>query len=251
MAGRGWAGAFTEAAHADRTDGYDSNPIDRATAGGRLGFGTDVWSFDALVSWQWRDFGCTGSYGASEKYPAWEEDRTGLVYAVWKYDADDDQASELSVLWTRGRDAYWLDENQKVALSYREGMRQPSFTELTYDSPDSKGTLDLPLQRTRTLNLDWTWARTGVREGPRTARLGSFLARSEDLVDWLKTDRNSGWKATALDAVMSFGISGDAEWAVTKDLALIPRGGHWSSSGRRRITGPRGMRWTSRSSRSR
>ena len=329
--GRGWVGAFAEAAHADKTDGYESNPMDRATAGGRMGFGTDVWSFDTLVSWQWRDFGCTGSYGANEKYPAWEEDQTGVVSADWKYDAGDDQASEVSVLWTRGRDAYWLyrdnpdfyenthladsvtlhgtmrrhfsdwafidlrgdadaevystthhnnykgtapktktedfrrfhgsvaalpgvrlgdwefaagaaaelysdyvgtcapaggityrpDEDSKLALSYREGTRQPSYTELTYDSPDSEGTIDLPLQRTRSVNLDGSLERIG---DVRRARAGIFLMQSEDLVDWLKQDRSSAWKATALDPVTSFGFSGDAEWAATKDLSLVPRG---------------------------
>ena len=324
--GRGWAGAFAEAARADKTDGYESNPMNRAMAGGRIGFGTDVWSFDSLVSWQWRDFGCTGSYGANEKYPAWEEDRTGLVAASWKYDALEDQVSEASVLWTRGRDAYWLyrdnpdfyenthladsvtlhgatrrhvadwafidfrsdadaevystthhnnyagtspktktesfrrfhgsvaalpgvrlgdwelavgaagefysdfagtcapaggisyrpNEDSRISLSYREGTRQPSFTELTYDSPDSKGTVDLPLQRTRSLNLDWSWT--------EIARIGLFLMRSEDLVDWLKTDRFSAWRATAMEPVTSFGFSGDAECAVTKGLSLIPRG---------------------------
>ncbi len=325
-AGRAWVGAFAEAAHADRTDGYGANPMDRATAGGRFGFGTENWTFDALVSWAWRDFGCTGAYGANEKYPAWEEDQTGLVSADWRYDAGDDQASEISVLWTRGRDAYWLyrdnpdfyenthladsvtlhgttrrhfaewafidlrgdadaeiystthhnnysgqnpktktesfrrfhgsvaalpgvrfgdweiavgaageffsdydatcapaggisyavSESSKVALSYREGCRMPSFTELTYDSPDSKGTIDLPLQRTRSVNLDWTWDEVG--------RVGAFFMRSEDLVDWLKANPSSGWKATALEPVTAFGLSGDAEWQATRALTIMPRG---------------------------
>ncbi len=325
-AGRAWVGAFADAAHADRTDGYESNPMDRATAGGRFGFGTADWTFDALVSWAWRDFGCTGAYGANEKYSAWEEDQTSLVSADWRYDAGDDQASEVSVLWTRGRDAYRLyrdnpdfyenthladsvtlhgttrrhlaewafidlrgdadaeiystthhnnysgrnpktktesfrrfhgsvaalpgvrfgdweiavgaageffsdydatcapaggisyavSESSTVALSYREGCRMPSFTELTYDSPDSKGTIDLPLQRTRSVNLDWTWDEVG--------RLGAFFMRSEDLVDWLKANPSSGWKATALEPVTAFGLSGDADWQATRDLTLIPRG---------------------------
>lgn len=324
--GRAWVGAFAEVAHADKTDGYESNPMDRATAGGRFGCGTENWTFDALVSWAWRDFGCTGAYGANEKYPAWEEDQTGLVSADWRYDAGDDQASEISVLWTRGRDAYWLyrdnpdfyenthladsvtlhgttrrhfaewafidlrgdvdaeiystthhnhylghnpktktenfrrfhgsvaalpgvrfgdweiavgaageffsdydatcapaggisyrvNEASTVELSYREGCRMPSFTELTYDSPDSKGTIDLPLQRTRAVNLDWTWDEVG--------RLGAFFMRSEDLVDWLKANPSSGWKATALEPVTAFGLSGDAEWRATQALTFIPRG---------------------------
>jgi vitamin B12 transporter len=325
-AGRAWVGAFGEAARADKTDGYDSNPMSRAAVGGRFGFGAENWSFDALLSWQWRDFGCTGAYGANEKYPAWEEDQTSLASATWRYDAGDDQASEVSVLWTRGRDAYWLyrdrpdfyenthlsdsvtlhgatrrhfadwafvdlrgdfdtevystmhhnnytgsspktkrenfrrfhgsvaalpgvrlgdweisvgaagefysayehtcapaggvaywlAEDQKIELSYREGCRMPSYTELTYDSPDSKGTKDLPLQRTRSVNLDWTWE--------ETARLGFFYLQSENLVDWLKTGSSSAWTATALDPVHTFGLSGDAEWRATDALAFIPRG---------------------------
>ena len=324
--GRAWAGAFAEAARADKTDGYDFNPMSRAAVGGRFGFGAENWSLDALVSWQWRDFGCTGAYGANEKYPAWEEDQTSLASAVWRHDAGDDQASEVSVLWSRGRDAYWLDrdrpdfyenthladsvtlhgatrrtlcdwafvdlrgdadaevystthhnnysgsnpktkhesfrrfhgsvaalpgvrfgdweasagvsaelysafgtawapaggvawapaEGQKVEISYREGCRMPSFTELTYDSPDSKGTIDLPLQRTRSVNLDWTW--------DDAVRVGAFAMRSENLVDWLKANAASGWKATALDPVTSLGLSGNARWDATDALTLIPRG---------------------------
>lgn len=323
--GRGWGGAFVEGAHADRVDGYNSNPMDRSAAGGRFGFGADAWSFDSLVSWQWRDFGCRGAYGADEKYSAWEEDHTGLVTADWRYDAEDDQASKISFLWTRGHDDYWLyrdnpdfyrnthladsvtlhgrtrrhfvdwafvdlrgdadadvyatthrtdytgtnpkskhenfhrfhgsvaalpgvqvedwelaagiagefysaysatcapagglkyevDDESNVELSYREGCRMPSFTELTYDSPDSKGTKDLPLQRTRSLNLDYTW---------KEARLGAFLMRSEKLVDWLKSDAHSTWNATALDPVTAFGFSGTGEYEATKSLRLIPRG---------------------------
>ena len=116
---------------------------------------------------------------------------------------------------------YRPDEDSKLALSYREGTRQPSYTELTYDSPDSKGTIDLPLQRTRSVNLDGSLERVG---DVRRARVGVFLMQSEDLVDWLKRDRSSAWKATALDPVTSFGFSGDAEWTATKNLSLIPRG---------------------------
>ncbi len=332
--GLSWAGAFAEMARSDRTDGYRSNPMDRAAAGGRLGLGAGDWTLDAVASWQWRDFGCTGSYGASERYPAWEEDQTSLVSARWRHDADDDQASEVSVLWTRGRDDYRLyrdnpafyrnthlsdsvtlhgttrrhfsewafvdvradadaeiystthrtnysghdpkskdetfrrfhgsfaalpgarlggwevalgaagelfsgydavcapaggisyqtDDALKVELSYREGCRMPSFTELTYDSPDSKGTIDLPLQRTRSANLDLTRTAQERSDPLRSLRLGAFAMQSERLVDWLKAARTSAWKATALSPVMAFGLSGDAEWRATERLSLLPRG---------------------------
>lgn len=328
--GRGWVGAFADAARADRIDGYGANAMDRASAGGRFGMSAGDWTFDALVACQERAFGCRGSYGANEKYPAWEKDRTGLVGADWTYDALDGEPARASVLWTRGRDDYRLyrrnpafyrnthvadavtlhgatrrrpsartfvdlradadadvystthrtdytgrsprrktedfrrfhaslaalpglraggwelaagaslecysrfanrlspaagvtyrrDDGAAVSLSYREGLRQPSFTELTYDSPDSKGTVDLPLQRTRTATLDVTCAPS---EDVRRARAGFFLMRSENLVDWLKKTPASSWKATALDPVVSFGVSGDAEWAAGRNLTLAPR----------------------------
>ncbi len=324
--GFAFVGAFAEAARADKIDGYESNPMSRAQAGARIGFGAENWTFDALVSWQWRDFGCTGAYGANEKYPAWEEDESTLASAVWRYDDDSDQKSEVSILWSRARDAYWLyrdkpdfyenthradqvslhgttrrhftdwafidlrgdadaeiyetthhnnytgrnpktkhesfrrfhgaiaaipgvrlgdvelalgaageffsadeaqcapaggityffSDEQKISLSYREGLRMPSYTELTYDSPDSKGTIDLPLQRTRNLNLDWTWE--------NVARVGAFVMRSEDLVDWIKSSPTASWKATALKPVTAFGVSGEATWKATKTISLAPRG---------------------------
>lgn len=58
----------------------------------------------------------------------------------------------------------------------------------------------------------------------RSARVGAFALQSERLVDWLKASPSAGWKATALDPVTSFGLSGDAEWQATKVLAFVPRG---------------------------
>ena len=106
---RGWAGAFVDAAHADRADGYDDNSLWRVAAGGRVGALAENWRADLLVAGFWRDFGVRGSYGANEKYPAWEEDAGGMLFGSWKYDAGDGQPAELTVSWQREHDVYWLD----------------------------------------------------------------------------------------------------------------------------------------------
>lgn len=106
---RGWAGAFVDAAHTDRADGYDDNSLWRVAAGGRVGALAENWRADLLVAGFWRDFGVRGAYGANEKYPAWEEDAGGMLFGSWKYDAGDGQPAELTVSWQREHDVYWLD----------------------------------------------------------------------------------------------------------------------------------------------
>lgn len=107
---RGWVGAFVEAAHADRIDGYDDNDLDRFAVGGRFGMAAENWMFDSLIAFRWRDFGCRGAYGYDAR-PAWEANKSGLLSLDWIYDAGDDQKSEISVLWSRAHDVYRLDEH--------------------------------------------------------------------------------------------------------------------------------------------
>ena len=331
---RGWAGAFIEAAHADRIDGYKENDLDRLSVGGRFGLAAENWMFDALVAFRWRDFGVRGAYGYDAR-PAWEANKQGLVSANWRYDAGDDQASEISVLWSRADDAYRLDrvvpeyyenkhladeivvhaatrrhfadwlfvdlrgdtafevydtarkhdytganpyahnfrrtrvhgsyavlpgvkagrweiaagaaaefysafdaqcnpaagvtyftddaERGKIALSYREATRMPSFTELTYEGPTTVGTYNLPLSHTRTVALDYSYSPdgSGTVEG---VRAGFFLSRSHRLTDWLKTAPGGRWTATALRPVTFFGLSGDAVFRLTDSLKLMADG---------------------------
>lgn len=119
--------------------------------------------------------------------------------------------------------SYDVTPQDRLSLSYREGVKMPSFTELTYDSPDSKGTIDLPLQKTRTLALDAERRAARKDDLLSLARAGLFLMRSEDLVDWIRSSPSSAWKATALRPVTSFGLSGEARLRATQDLSVVPR----------------------------
>src|SRR5574344_1196091 len=108
----GWAGAYLDATSADQVDGYSDNRLRRLSAGGRLGLASETLRGDLLVSSFTRSQGVRGYYGAAEKYPAWEDDTGGLVSGSLHYDAGDDQAAELSAVWTRAHDVYWLDRHR-------------------------------------------------------------------------------------------------------------------------------------------
>lgn len=321
----GWVGAFFDVVRADRIDGYRDNSTDRMSAGGRLGAAGDDWQADLLVSGFWRDFGVRGTYGTDEKFPAWENDVGGEILGTYRYDAGDDQPLELTVLWHRERDIYWLDrdnhsfpenrhvadlvslhgaarrhlddrffidvrddvlleaikseslgdhsrvqgslaaipgvrlgdwelaagptldlfsdygsrfnaaagvtwlygEGRKLQLSYREGCRAPSYTELNYNSPSSLGTQGLPIQRTETVALDWTVEGDAddANAGIGTCRAGLFYARGKNVVDWLKSSPAAErWTATDLETVDAFGASADVPYRINRALTLVTSG---------------------------
>ncbi len=113
---------------------------------------------------------------------------------------------------------YWATGASRAVLSYREGMRQPSYTELTYDSPNTTGTRDLPLGRTRTLSLDWIY---DPMEGLiSSARAGLFYMNSHNLVDWMRAHSASKWTATALRNVQTFGATAESDIEIAENWRL-------------------------------
>lgn len=123
---------------------------------------------------------------------------------------------------------YRLTSRTQAVLSYREGMRQPSYTELTYDAPNTTGTRDLPLGRTRTLSLDWVFE-PRQRDAWRTfipyARAGLFYMNSHNLVDWMRARPSDKWTATALRDVQTFGATAEGIFLLAANLSFKLDGG--------------------------
>lgn len=324
--GEVFAGAFADAARADRIDGYDGNEMERASAGGRFGAAAESWTFDSVATFGWRDFGCRGSYGTAENYPAWEEDAYSLLSGLWTYTAENGDVSEISASWMRFDDSYrlyrdnpdfyqndhrsdavtlrgktrlsfgehfftdlraegdaeiyttrhhtnysgfdsrtkrenfrrfhgsfaalpgvkvgdwtfaagaagefwtdydhdcapaaeiaWqIDEETRIVAAYREGFRQPNFTELTYDSPDTVGTRDLPLSRARTASIDCEWRDPECEDNFK--RLGFFYRRSSRVVDWLKAAPSGKWTATSVDSIDVWSFDGECSCKIVDGL---------------------------------
>ncbi|MFO7936528.1 MAG: TonB-dependent receptor [Kiritimatiellia bacterium] len=91
-------------------------------------------------------------------------------------------------------------ENHSLFISYTEALRQPSYTELNYESPDSLGNKGLERQHTRT-----TEAGHRIETEKQFWKLALFYKRSTDTVDWIKESRKSRWNAVNLNEIENFG----------------------------------------------
>ncbi|MFZ4396796.1 MAG: TonB-dependent receptor domain-containing protein [Kiritimatiellia bacterium] len=116
-------------------------------------------------------------------------------------------------------DAAWLpaagiewhpSDKRRVSLSYTEAVRQPSYTELNYNSPSSLGKAGLERQHTRTLELAWREKQSFAEGG-----LALFAEEGRNLVDWVRRVPAGRWTAMNLEQVRTYGLVADAAIPVT------------------------------------
>ena len=102
-----------------------------------------------------------------------------------------------------------------LSLTYAEAVREPSFTELNYESPGSLGNSGLQRQHTRTVDLSW-------REEGRDASGGVSLFAEEgrNMVDWLRQVPGGPWVATNLEEVRTLGLLADVAVPLTQAANL-------------------------------
>jgi len=119
--------------------------------------------------------------------------------------------------WLPAAGIAWRPSDQRqVSLSYTEAVREPSYTELNYESPGSLGNRGLERQQTRTLELAWREQRSSAAGG-----LALFAEDGRNLVDWVRNAPGGRWLATNLDAVRTYGLLADAQVPVTRHFAAI------------------------------
>lgn len=118
---------------------------------------------------------------------------------------------------------YRASERHTVYAAYAETVRQPSYTELNYDSPGSLGDQGLERQHDRSLELGW---RGHTAESRWQWRSALFATRSENSVDWLRSAGGTRWLATNLHTVDIVGVEAEGRWRPggTLDLGLAYTG---------------------------
>ena len=127
-----------------------------------------------------------------------------------------DAFSAYSPVWLPAAGVEWaFTDLQAVFVSYTEAARQPSYTELNYESPDSLGNAGLDLQKTRTVEA-------GYRGESDMAmwRLVFFREEGKNVVDWIKTARGARWEADNLSDVETYGLTAEGSVAVSGDTDL-------------------------------
>lgn len=127
-----------------------------------------------------------------------------------------DVFSDDTPAWLPAAGVEWaLTDAHSLFLSYTESVRQPSYTELNYESPSSLGNAGLDRQQTRTTEFGWkgqadifTW-KTAV-----------FYEEGENIVDWIRAAPGSRWTSVNLDEVQTWGLAADGRAALTADTEL-------------------------------
>jgi len=116
-----------------------------------------------------------------------------------------------------------LSECDTLYCSYSETARQPSFTELNYESPGSLGNAGLERQESQSAEIGWRRQRHSTRKW----RLAGFHRRTANTVDWVKQDAEATrWVATDLGNVRTLGIEAGIDYAATDDL-VVRAGYEW------------------------
>ncbi|MDD2600202.1 MAG: TonB-dependent receptor [Kiritimatiellae bacterium] len=305
--------AFLNYHHADQTDGYKQNDLDRIVAGARVSRLTDKTQADLMATIAQSQFGARGFYGASPGYPAEEELWDAMALGSLRLIEDPENPAALTALWRRTDDSYWLDrhnhafyqnqhitdffglhgdhkttfnqllgldsradldletiksrslgnhhrshaslalipnmtfgrlqlstggslelfsadsprllpaagiewsvsENHTLFINYTESLRQPSYTELNYKSPDSLGNSGLSRQHTRTTEAGYK----GEKEGLKW-QLTGFYEYAQNTVDWIKAAEDSRWSAENLETIESIGVSALGHVALSRQTEL-------------------------------
>ncbi len=100
-------------------------------------------------------------------------------------------------------------DTQEFFLSATYATRQPSYTELNYESPTSLGNAGLDRQENRTLEVGWR----GQAERLRWQTC-FFQEQGRNIVDWLMIEPKSRWTAQNLDTLRTYGLAAETQFAV-------------------------------------
>ena len=127
-----------------------------------------------------------------------------------------DVFTEDSPAWLPAAGVEWaLSDVHTLYLSYTEAVRQPSYTELNYESPSSLGNAGLDRQQTRAAEFGWK-GRTEIFEWKSAV----FHEEGRNTVDWIRAAPGSRWTSVNLDDVRTWGFAADGRAALTGDTDL-------------------------------
>jgi vitamin B12 transporter len=104
-----------------------------------------------------------------------------------------------------------------IQASYSESVRQPSYTELNYESPASLGNGGLENQKSSTGELHVR----GTSAGGVDWKAGVFYRKTQDMVDWIRRGSDSSrWEAANIGTVTDTGVELQARWVHTSGSSL-------------------------------
>lgn len=184
------------------------------SAGGMLG---GRWTFQEHA---WLDFDVhshneqirSASLGNYDRQRLGVSGIPGIRFGSWMYQlgVKGDIFSEFDdVLLPQSALTYYFSDDLYVQVAYSESVRQPSYTELNYESPASLGNQGLENQVAATSEV----MLHGETIPGISWMLGVFFRTTDDTVDWIRRDRTSTrWEAENIGAVDALGFEAQTQW---------------------------------------
>ena len=120
--------------------------------------------------------------------------------------------------WLPAAGVEWaLSDTHTLYLSYTESARQPSYTELNYQSPSSLGNAGLDRQHVRAAETGWKG-----RADIFSWKAALFYEQGRNTVDWIKADPSKRWTAVNHSEIHTWGLAADghAQLSAATDLGL-------------------------------
>ena len=136
----------------------------------------------------------------------------GIRVGAWQYQLGarvDIFEEEQNEFLPQAAITYFTASGISVQLAYSESVRQPSYTELNYESPASLGNAGLDTQKASTTEL---LVRGGGPAGIDW-KAGVFYRTTDDTVDWIRrTSDAARWEAENIDTVKTLGVEAGGRW---------------------------------------
>ena len=111
---------------------------------------------------------------------------------------------------------YALSDNLTAFAAYTESVRLPSYTELNYNSPGSFGNTGLGPQTTDQIEIGLK----GIPSESMDWKVSAFHRRSENTIDWMKTNSVARWTATDIGTLDVYGLEAQLGWYPAQNLEI-------------------------------
>ncbi|MDR2850098.1 MAG: TonB-dependent receptor [Verrucomicrobiota bacterium] len=135
---------------------------------------------------------------------------------TWTLGGSIDLFSDDDCAWLPAAGVEWaLSDIHTLFLTYTEAVREPSYTELNYESPSSLGNNGLDRQRTRTAEAGWRGQTSSL-----AWRTTLFYEKGENIVDWLRRTPGGRWESINLDDIETWGLAADGRLTLTGDTDI-------------------------------
>ncbi|MFH1197225.1 MAG: TonB-dependent receptor [bacterium] len=103
-------------------------------------------------------------------------------------------------LWPGFESSYKLNSDTKIYASIGKAFRLPSFTELYYVSPANMGNTKLHHEETINYEIGFTYFQNLFQ-----TNISLFLKDGNNLIDWVRFDKNEPWKVENVTNVSTIG----------------------------------------------